>query len=59
MPDNAVLIERGYHLIDTGTWDRRRTGEAMLELTVALHEPTQRCQPALTAVATVPGRADG
>jgi hypothetical protein len=38
MPNCAVRIEHGYHLIDTTAWVRQRTGEPLPELTDALHE---------------------
>jgi hypothetical protein len=41
MHHSAVRIEHGYHLIDTGAWVRQRTGEALPELTDALHEFTR------------------
>jgi hypothetical protein len=38
MPDHAVRIEHGYHLIDTRAWVAQRTGETLPELTEALRE---------------------
>jgi hypothetical protein len=40
MYHNAVRIDNGYHLIDTGAWVRQRAGEPLPELTEDLREFT-------------------